>query len=206
MNARSDGVHCNVVRWERKESVWLVQCWSRGRLGGRLPWSSWGEVWLGVEPKTPIVPRRGSNVGQEATGPVAKQEKKQTTPRDTHRLAGVSKRGEKVGGGVKGDGTSLGASAVTANSGVLGVVLWMLVLSACMFLWCWRFLRSIWWLVLFYRFAIANAPCVLFQSTERTHVEHGVEKRGHLCHNLSSFVRQFFRGSSVEFPRSHLFR
>ena len=88
---------------------------------------------MGVEPKTPIVPRRGSNVGQEVTGPVARQEKKQTMPRDTHRLVRVSKRGEKVGGGVKGVGASVGASAVTVNRGVVEVVLWMVALSACMF-------------------------------------------------------------------------
>jgi hypothetical protein len=86
-----------------------------------------------VEPKTPIVPRRGSNVGQEVTGPVARQEKKQTTPRDTHRLAGVSKRGEKVGGEVEGVGASVGSSAVTVNRGVVVVLLWMVALSACMF-------------------------------------------------------------------------
>ena len=88
---------------------------------------------MGVEPKTPIVPRRGSNVGQEVTGPVARQEKKQTMPRDTHRLVGVSKRGEKVGGEVEGVGGSVGASAVTVNRGVVVVLLWMVALSACMF-------------------------------------------------------------------------
>ena len=88
---------------------------------------------MGVEPKTPIVPRRGSNVGQEVTGPVARQEKKQTMPRDTHRLVGVSKRGEKVGGGVEGVGASVGASAVKVNRGVVVVLLWMVALSACMF-------------------------------------------------------------------------
>ena len=88
---------------------------------------------MGVEPKTPIVPRRGSNVGQEVTGPVARQEKKQTMPRDTHRLVGVSKRGEKVGEEVEGVGGSVGASAVTVNRGVVVVLLWMVALSACMF-------------------------------------------------------------------------
>ena len=86
-----------------------------------------------MEPKTPIVPRRGSNVGQEVTGPVARQEKKQTMPRDTHRLVGVSKRGEKVGEEVEGVGGSVGASAVTVNRGVVVVLLWMVALSACMF-------------------------------------------------------------------------
>ena len=91
---------------------------------------------MGVEPKTPIVPRRGSNVGQEVTGPVARQEKKQTMPRDTHRLVRVSKRGEKMGGGVEGVGASVGSSAVKVNRGVVDVVLWMFALSAlsaCMF-------------------------------------------------------------------------
>ena len=45
-----------------------------------------------MEPKTPRSPRSGSKVGQEVTGPAAKQEKKVTTKRENQRRRLVENR------------------------------------------------------------------------------------------------------------------
>jgi hypothetical protein len=71
---------------------------------------------LAVLPNTPIVPSMGSNVGQDVTGPVARQEKKQTMIKYTHRCLGVSKRDEKVGG------VGWSGETALANSGMLGFI------------------------------------------------------------------------------------
>ena len=69
--------------------VLLFSFWSSlDSLSRAYTWSSCGDVWFGVEPKTPSWPRIGSNVGQEVTGPEDKQVKNKTAMRQIQRFVG----------------------------------------------------------------------------------------------------------------------